>query len=182
MASAKQELLAAELGVKAARDERLPEISFDSSYGGGGTNPANYNQVFTVQGTVSVPLFTSGRIRSDEHAAEASLVQRRAAYRDIQGRADYDVRVARLDAQSSDSAVKVAAENRTLAERALTQSKDRFSNGVTNYLEVLEAEEALVAANENYIASLFSYNVAKISLARAMGSAETRLPALFRAH
>jgi outer membrane protein TolC len=181
VASAKQEVLAAELGVKAARDERLPQISFDGSYGGGGKNPANYNQVYLVQGTVSVPLFTSGRIRSDKHAAEASLVQRRAAYRDIQGRAEYDVRVARLDAQSSDSAVKVAAENRTLAEQALTQSKDRFSNGVTNYLEVLEAEEAVVAANENYIASLFSYNVAKVSLARAMGSAETRLPGLFGA-
>ena len=179
VASAKQEVLAGESGVKAARDERLPEISFDGSYGGGGINPANYNQVYSVQGTISVPLFTSGRIRSDEHAAEASLVQRRAAYKDIQGRAEYDLRVARLDAQSSDSAVQVAAENRTLAEQALTQSKDRFSNGVTNYLEVLEAEEAVVAANENYIASLFSYNVAKISLARAMGSAETRLPSLF---
>jgi outer membrane protein TolC len=181
VASVRQEVLAAELGVTAARDERLPQISFDGSYGGGGANPANYNQVYAVQGTVSVPLFTSGRIRSDKHAAEAALVQRRAAYRDIQGRADYDVRVARLDAQSSDSAVKVAAENRTLAERALTQSKDRFSNGVTNYLEVLEAEEAVVAANENYIASLFSYNVAKISLARAMGSAETQLPVFFGA-
>ena len=39
----------------------------------------------------------------------------------------------------------------------------------------------VVAANENYIASLFSYNVAKIALARAMGSAETRLSALFGA-
>jgi outer membrane protein TolC len=181
VASARQELLAAELGVKAAHFERLPEVSFDGSYGGGGTNPANYNQVYAVVGTVSVPLFTSGRIRSDEHAAEATLVQQRAALRDIEGRAEYDVRVARLDAQSSDSAVKVAAENKTLAERALTQSQDRFGNGVTNYLEVLQAEEAVVAANENYIASLFSYNVAKISLARAMGSAETRLTALFGA-
>jgi outer membrane protein TolC len=179
VASVKKEVSAGEFGVKAAGDERLPEISFDGSYGAGGTNPANYNQVYSVQGTISVPLFTSGRIRSDKHAAEASLVQRRAALRDIQGRAEYDVRIARLDAQTSDSAVQVAAENRTLAEQALTQSKDRFSNGVTNYLEVLEAEEAAVAADENYIASLFSYNVAKISLARAMGSAETRLPSFF---
>jgi outer membrane protein TolC len=181
VASAKQELLAAELGVKAARSERLPVVSFDGSYGGGGANPANYNQVYTVGGTVSVPLFTSGRIRSDEHAAEAALMQQRAALRDIEGRAEYDVRIARLDAQSSDSAVKVATENRSLAQRALTQSQDRFSSGVTNYLEVLQAEEAVVAASENYIASLFSYNVAKISLARAMGSAETRLPTLFAA-
>ncbi len=181
VASAKQEELAAELGVKAARAERIPEISFDGSYGGGGANPANYNQVYAIEGTISVPLFTSGRIRSDEHAAKATLVQRRSAYQDIQGRAEYDIRVARLDAESSESAVTVAAENKTLATRALTQSQDRFSNGVTNYLEVLEAEEAVVTANENYIASLFSFNVAKISLARAMGSAEARLSTFFGA-
>jgi outer membrane protein TolC len=179
--SAKQEVFAAELALRAARAQRLPDISFSASYGGGGTNPANFNQVYAVAGTVSVPIFTSGRIRSDVHAAEASLVQRRAAYRDLEGRVDYDIRVAQLDANSSESAVKVSAKNKALAERALTQSTDRYNNGVTNYLEVLQAQEALVAANENYIASLFSFNVAKIALARALGQAEGRLPALFGA-
>jgi len=73
----------------------------------------------------------------------------------------------------------VAAENSALAQRALTQSQDRYSNGVTNYLEVVQAQEAVVAAKENYIASLFSFNVAKISLARALGSSETRISTLF---
>ena len=86
VASAKQEVTAAEWGVKAARAERLPEIAFDGSYGGGGTNPANYNQVYSVQGSLSIPIFTSGRIRSDVHAAEAVLVQRSAEYRDLEGR------------------------------------------------------------------------------------------------
>src|SRR5262249_55576671 len=126
-----------------------------------------------------VPIFTSGRIRSNEHAAEAVLVQRRAAYRDLEGRVAYDVRTARLDAQSSEAAVKVAQANQKLAEKALAQSEDRYKNGVTNYLELLQAQEALVAANENYVASLFSYNVAKIALARALGSAETRLTTFF---
>ena len=63
-----------------------------------------------------------------------------------------------------------------LAERALAQSRDRYTNGVTNLLEVVEAEEAIAAANENYIQSLYSLNVASLSLARAMGAAETRLP------
>jgi outer membrane protein TolC len=179
VASVKQEVAAAELGLKAARAERLPEVSFGASYGGGGANPANYNQVYAVQGTVSVPIFTSGRIRSDVHAAESVLVQRRAEYHDLEGRVDYDVRVAHLDARSSESAVKVAAENRTLAERALTQSEDRYKSGVTNYLEVLQSQEALVTANENYIASLFSFNVAKIALARALGSSESRLTTFF---
>jgi outer membrane protein TolC len=179
VASARASLKAAELRVRAARAERLPEISFSASYGGGGVNPANYNQVNEVSGSVSVPLFTSGRIRSDVHAAQSDLIQRRAELADIEGRADYDVRTAQLDVQASGSGVKVAMENRTLAERALVQSQDRYRNGVTNYLEVLEAQEASAAANENYIASLFSFNVAKISLARALGSAESRLPEFF---
>jgi outer membrane protein TolC len=179
VASAKQEVTAAEWGVRAAHAERLPEIAFSGSYGGGGTNPANYNQVYAVQGSLNIPIFTSGRIRSDVDAAQAVLVQQRAEYRDLEGRVEYDVRIARLDAQSSESAVKVSQANQKLAQRALGQSEDRYKNGVTNYLEVLEAQEALVAANENYVASLFSYNVAKIALARALGSAETRLTTFF---
>lgn len=179
VASAKASLAAAQLQVRAARAEHLPEISFNASYGGGGVNPGNYNRVDEITGTLSVPVFTSGRIRSDIHATQSDLVQRRAELADIEGRANYDVRTARLDAQASESGVKVADENRTLAQRALAQSQDRYKNGVTNYLEVLEAQEALVAANENYIASLFSFNVAKISLARALGSAESRVPEFF---
>jgi outer membrane protein TolC len=179
VASAKATLTAAEFRVRAARSERLPEISFNASYGGGGANPASYNRVDEVIGSVSIPLFTSGRIRSDIHAAESDLVQRRAELADIEGRADYDVRTARLDAQASETGVKVADENRTLARRALVQSQDRYRNGVTNYLEVLEAQEALVAADENYIANFFSFNVAKISVARALESAETRVPEFF---
>ena len=72
----------------------------------------------------------------------------------------------------------MAERNKALAERALTQSTDRYTNGVTNYLEVVQAQEAVTLASENYIQSLFSFNVAMISLARALGGAETRLPEL----
>ena len=94
------------------------------------------------------------------------------------GRIAYDVRVAWLNANASNSSVQVAQKNRALAERALAESRDRYSNGVTNYLEVVQAEEAVAGSNENYTQSLYSLNVAILSLARAMGSAETTLPQL----
>jgi outer membrane protein TolC len=96
----------------------------------------------------------------------------------VKGRVTFDVRVAWLDLSASDSAVKVADRNRSLAERALIQSRDRYANGVANYLEVVQAVETLTAASENYIQSLFSFNVATVSFARAVGNAETRLPEL----
>src|SRR5215469_14249251 len=177
--SARVSVSAAQLDVKSAAAQRLPSISLGASYGAGGMNPGNYNQVYSVSAGVSVPLFTGGRIRSDVREAEARLAQRQAEFRDLEGRIAYDARVARLDVQASETAVKVAQGNKTLAERALTQAQDRYANGVTNSLEVVQAREAVVNADENYIASLFSFNVAKVSLARALGAAETRLATFF---
>jgi outer membrane protein TolC len=177
--SARVAVSAAELDVHSAAAQRLPSLSLDASYGTGGINPGNYNQVYSVGAAVSVPLFTGGRIRSDVREAEARLTQRRAEFRDIEGRIAYDARVAKLDIEASKTAVKVAQGNQALAERAFEQARDRYANGVTNDLEVVQASEAVVIARENYIASLFSFNVAKISLARALGGAENRLTTFF---
>ena len=158
--------------------ERLPVVSLTADYGGGGADLGNLNQVYSIAGNISVPIYTGGRIRSDIEQAQAELARREAEYEDLKGRVAYDVRIAWLDMAASDSSVKVAQRNKALAEKALVQSQDRYSNGVTNYFEVVQAQEALSGANENYIQSLFSYNVAMISLARAIGGAEVKLPEL----
>jgi outer membrane protein TolC len=178
LASADAAVHAAESTLKAEKAQRMPVVSFTANYGGGGSNIGNFNQVYQVAGNVSVPLYTGGRISADIGQAQSDLERRRAEYKDLRGRIAYDVRVAWLDVSASNSSVAVAEKNRALAERALVQSRDRYSNGVTNYLEVVEAQEAVAGADENYIESLYSLNVATISLARAMGAAETRLPEL----
>jgi outer membrane protein TolC len=176
--SAEASVQAAAFTLRAQKAQRLPVISVSADYGGAGANIGNFNQVYTVGANISVPIYTGGRIHADIQQAQADLARREAEYEDLKGRVAYDVRVAWLDLSASDSSVKVADRNRSLAERALTQSQDRYSNGVTNYLEVVQAQEAVAGASENYIESLFSYNVAIISFARAGGSAETRLPDL----
>jgi outer membrane protein TolC len=176
--SAETSVQAAALSVRAQKAQRLPVVSLTADYGGAGANIGNFNQVYTVAGNVSVPLYTGGRIHADVEQAQADLARREAEYEDLKGRVAYDVRVAWLDLSASDSSVKVAERNKSLAERALTQSQDRYTNGVTNYLEVLQAQEAVTVAAENHIQSLFSFNVALISFARAVGGAEVRLPEL----
>ena len=153
-------------------------ISVTADYGGGGANVGNFNQVYTIAGNISVPIYTGGRIHAAIQQSRADLERREAEYEDLKGRVSYDVRVAWLDLNASDSSVKVAQLNKSLAERALAQSQDRYTNGVTNYLEVVQAQETVTVANENYIQSLFSYDVVVISLARAMGGAETKLQEL----
>ena len=60
-----------------------------------------------------------------------------------------------------------------LATQTLQQSRDRFTSGVTDNIEVVQAQESLADANDAYIASLYRYNIAKISMARAIGGAES---------
>jgi outer membrane protein TolC len=175
LASAAAEVQAAEFTLRANRDERMPTVSISADYGGGGANVGNLNPVYSLIGRVSVPLSTGGRIRAGIEQARADLARKRAEYADLQGRVVYDVKVAWLDLNASDASVKVAERNRQLAARALAQSRDRFANGVTNFLEVVQAEEADAIAKENYIRSLYSFDVAKISLARATGGAEAKV-------
>ncbi len=179
LASAKAAIEAAEYDLRAERSQRLPSAGFTANYGGGGANVANMKQVYTVSADVSVPLYTGGRIRADIERAVNELARRRAEYSDLRGRVAYDVRVAWLDLDGSQSSVTVAESNRQLAQRALGQARDRYANGVTNYLEVVEAQEAVAQAGENLIASEYSFNVAKLALARAMGAAEARTKEFF---
>ena len=175
LASAEAGVRAAASVLKAQKDERLPVLSVTADYGAGGANLGNLSQVYSVSGNISVPIYTGGRIRAGIEEAQADLVHKQAEYEDLKGRIAYDVRVAWLDAGASESSVQVAMRNQTLAARALTQSEDRYANGVTNYLEVVQAQEAVAAAADNYIESLYSFDVAAISLARAMGGADTRI-------
>jgi len=74
----------------------------------------------------------------------------------------------------------VARSNIDLAEQTLTQSRDRFGAGVTDTVEVVQSQEAVASAHEQYISSLYSYNFAKISLARALGAAEEGVKEYFK--
>ena len=179
--SAEASVEAASFDLRAQKAQRLPVVSVTANYGGAGSNVGNFNQVYSVSGNVSVPIFTGGRIHADIEQAQADLARRQAEYEDLKGRVAYDVRIAWLDLSASDSSVKVAERNKALAGQAMTQSQDRYTNGVTNYLEVVQAQEAVTVASENYIQSVFSYQFAMIALARAMGGAETKLAELLGA-
>lgn len=175
LTSAEAGVHAAEATLRAEKGERLPTVAFSATYGAGGTTLSNSSQVYGVSGSVSVPLYTGGRIQANIEQARDDLARRQAEYNDIKGRIAYDVRVAWLDLSASESAIRVADRNTDLAGRALAQAEDRYANGVTNLLEVVQAREAVAAARDNRIDSLYSFNVALVSLSRALGNTENTL-------
>ncbi len=172
---------AAELIVKAARAERMPSLAVNADFGASGTTPTNHSDgVYTVSGTLTIPLYQGGRVRADEEVAQAALRQRTAERDDVRGQVDQDVRQAFIDLDTAADQVGVAEDNRALAHEALTQSTDRFVAGVADTVELVQAEQAVVQADDDFITAVYDHNLGKVSLARSMGNAEQTLPQLLR--
>jgi outer membrane protein TolC len=119
-----------------------------------------------------VPIFDGGRTRGRLAEADVDLRNRRAEAEDLKARIYYDVKSAFLDLQASGDQLQVATRARDLASQQLVQARDRFTAGVTNNVEVVQAQEAVALASEQYIGALYSYNVAKGLLALGLGIGE----------
>jgi outer membrane protein TolC len=178
--AAMTDLHAAEFSRKAAMAGYLPSLSFNADYGVGGSHPSTETRVSDVRGTLSIPIFQGGSVHGDVLQADARLEQSRERLENLRAQVDSDVRTALLNLQSSADQVNVARSNIDLAEKTLTQSRDRFSAGVTDTVEVVQSQEAVASAHEQYISSLYSYNYAKISLVRALGIGEQGVKDYFR--
>jgi outer membrane protein TolC len=171
---------AAEFTRKAAVAGYFPSVSFNADYGRGAAHPSTATEVFDVRGTLSIPIFTGGSVHGDVLQADARLEQSRERLESLRAQIDADVRTALLNLQSSADQVNVARSNIDLAEQTLAQSRDRFSAGVADTVEVVQSQEAVASAHEQYISSLYNYNYAKISLARVLGIAEEGVKEYFK--
>jgi outer membrane protein TolC len=161
----------AELERKAASAERYPSVGLETDYGLSGVNPGSSHGTVDAAATLRIPVFQGGRVHGDVLRADASLTRERQRLEDLRARIDQEVRDAYLDLDAAAQEVSVEKSAVTLATQNLEQSRDRFASGVTDNIEVVQAQDALATASDAYIASLYSYNLAKISLAKSTGVA-----------
>jgi len=170
--AALERVQAAEASRAAARAMALPSVRVTADFGDVGLTPSDARGTFNITGALTVPIFQGGKTRGRVLEADAELRRRRAEADDLKAGIYYDVRTAFLDLQATGQQLEVAAKTRDLAAAQLTQARDRFAAGVASNLEVVQAQEAVTLANEQYIAGLYSYNVAKAALAQSFGAAE----------
>jgi outer membrane protein TolC len=163
----------AELARKAASAERYPSLGAETDYGLSGVNPGSSHGTVDAAATLRIPVFQGGRVHGDVLRADASVTGERQRLEDLRARIDQEVRDAYLDLDAAAQEVSVEKSAVTLATQNLEQSRDRFASGVTDDIEVVQAQDALAIASDAYIASVYSHNLAKITLARATGVAES---------
>ncbi len=163
---------ATEADHRAAATTALPSVVVNADYGAIGLSPNDTQSTFTLVGAVRVPVFDGGIRHGRLLETEAALRERRADAEDFRQRVESEIRTAFLDVEATEAQWRVAQHVVDLANTQLTQAQDRFRAGVTSNLEVIQAQEAVATAADSQINSLYAHNVAKVSLARAMGVAE----------
>jgi outer membrane protein TolC len=176
--AAASQVRAAEIVVSAARAERLPSATLTADYGVLGPSPVSNHGVYSVVGSLNVPVYQGGRVKADVEQAEATLHQRQAELADQRGRIEQDVRTALIELETAIGEVRLAESNRGFASETLREARDRFNAGVTTTVEVVQAQEQVASAESDYFNALFAFDLARITLSRAMGQAETDLPTL----
>ena len=166
---------AAETTREAALAERYPTLALEGRLRANGVNPAQLHDDLRVH-----RLGKSQHFRRRPHsrrygASRREIRQRKDELADAGTAHRCRYRSALLDLKSAADQVAVARDNLELANQTLTQARDRFAAGVTDNIEVVQAQDAVANAQEALIASMYAHNLAKVSLARAVGMTEASL-------
>jgi outer membrane protein TolC len=170
--AAQAQVRAAELRRSAAWKGYLPSVAVSGAYGVLGYTPNSMAPNYSGAATLNIPIFQGGKVQADMAAADAQLKERQAQADNLRARIEQEVEVSILDLNAASKQVGVAKTGLDFAQQALDQSQDRFAAGVTNNVEVIQAQQQLASANDRYITALFAHNIAKVLLARSIGNAE----------
>lgn len=177
---ARKDLAAAAEAVKAAKAAKtaafayqLPTLDISGNFGDIGTTPGHSHGTYLAQGEVSAPILQIAETRGLKAVADAQFESSRAQLSDQIQQVNADVSDNLLDIQAAAKLVEAARSNLDLANEALSEAQQRFRAGVSDNLPVSQAQSQTEAASDQYISALYQHNVAKLSLARALGVAET---------
>ena len=168
-----ESLTAAEAQKKAAWEQQLPTADASGFFGDQGTTFGHSHGVYTATGEVTAPILQIAKTRGDEQVAGAAYTQAQAKVSDQVQQVNQDIRSSILDIEAAAKLVEATKSNVDLATEALSEAQQRFHEGISDNLPVSQAQSQFEQANDQYISALYQHNVAKLSLARALGVAQT---------
>jgi outer membrane protein TolC len=157
---------------QAAQGLRLPSVVATAGYASTGLQNESWANTYQVSVGVKVPLFTGGRVSAQVARAKSEEAKVQEARRDAVAQVGLEVQVAQAELVAARHEVEVADLAVSLSGEALTQARHRFEAGVSNNIEVINAQDELARANDNQISALYRLNQARADLARATGQIE----------
>jgi len=156
-----ESIKAAQLAHRAAVAESVPKFTFDGFWDEQGQTFNTANPGYQYQATMSLPIFTGGRLRAERKSTALAELRTQKQLAQERNQVTEQVRDGQVELQSALHQVDLGRQEVQLANEEVTLSQGRFQSGVTDNI-----------ANDTEIAALFRYNIARAQLARAVGSVE----------
>jgi outer membrane protein len=168
MISQRAQERSAETAIKAAQGGYLPTVTSSAAYSYSGTeSPLVYN--WNVSGTVNIPIFSGYLTQQQVAQARANFLKTKANGEVLKQNILLEVNQALLNLQAARERLQLTAVTIKQAKERLAQVEGRYKAGLSNAIEVTDAEVALVNAQVNDVVALSNYQAAKAQLERAMG-------------
>lgn len=168
------QLLAQRSNIKYARSDYFPTISLDASYTFAGAEVAALDNAWSAGLTMSVPLFTG-------FSTSARVTQEEMALRSLEQQGDALRQQVSLDVWNAYSALKEADERidntKIFVENTrenLNIAEGQYKEGVGSMIEVTDAQNALLTAEQSHIEALADFKIAVAQLERSLGAKMSR--------
>jgi outer membrane protein len=160
---------AVEFQLSAARRQRYPVIQFRADYGQSGRKPFENLNTFHLQGILNVPIYTGGRIEAEITEAQARVNEARATADEIRSQVETDVLTAVAATQAAQRELDIARSGVKLAAEELDLASARFTSGVADNTEIVNAQDRLARAEDNVVRAAYNRDLALTQLRRALG-------------
>jgi len=157
---------------EAAQGLRLPTLVATGFYGSTGLESKPSTTTYQLSLGLRVPLFTGGLVSAQVSRAKSEQGRVQEARREVRAQVGYEIQVAQAELDAASHEVEVANLAVSLSTEALSQARHRFEAGVSNNIEVINAQDELAKANDNQISALYRLNQSRADLARATGQLE----------
>jgi multidrug efflux system outer membrane protein len=170
---AEQTMIGANAGIGVAVANFFPTIGLSTLYGGAsnkiGSVLKDSASLWNIAANLSGPIFQGGKLLESYYAQEAYWDETIASYRGTIVQAFREVADA-LAAEAHLAEQRTAQEAQVAALRqAVRLSLARYDTGLTNYIEVLDAEELLYPAESALAQTQRDQLVAVVNLYKALG-------------
>lgn len=160
----------ARLNASAVKMERLPSLAAFADYGSTGEGYYSALPTRTYGIYLKIPVFDGFRRDARREEAQSVYRQEKVRTNDLKEQIDLEIQLAIDGLHSAEEQLAVAEDGLKLSEAELTQARRRYEAGVSNSLELTDAQTRLARARQNRISALFSYNLARLDLGQATGT------------
>lgn len=163
-------LQAAEEDRRSAERERLPRLAFVGNYGLAGTGPDRSLSTYAIGATLTIPLWTGGRIESEIQAAKTRIEQVKTQRRDLDLQIAQEMKQAEVEANAALLALRASQDAVAAAIQSLELARLRFSSGIATNLDTITAQGTLAQAEDAEIRTRYEFHLARARWARAVGN------------